>query len=141
MTWIALASEGVCVPGKKPQSPSTSLRAGCPLRYPGFPVNRRRPVVKALEKGRVQPMYAKIREQGAPVQGERLGGRPGKRRTKGQPSPGRQWANSLQPGCFDLGVSGPWIGNDVHFGSFLLFGKFSCRALGDLFKVPSEVNV
>jgi hypothetical protein len=41
----------------------------------------------------------------------------------------------------DLGVSGPWVGNDVHFGSFLLFGKFSCRALGDLFKVPPEVNV
>jgi hypothetical protein len=30
-------------------------------------------VVKALEKGRVQPMYAKVREHGAPVQGERLG--------------------------------------------------------------------
>jgi hypothetical protein len=54
---------------------------------------------------------------------------------------GRQWGDSLRPGCFGLGVSGPWIGNDVHFGSFLLFGKFSCRALGDLFKVPSEVNV
>jgi hypothetical protein len=26
-----------------------------------------------LEKGRVQPMYAKVREHGAPVQGERLG--------------------------------------------------------------------
>jgi hypothetical protein len=44
-------------------------------------------------------------------------------------------------GSFDLGVSGPWIGNDVHFGSFLLFGKLSCRAFGDLFKVPSQVNV
>jgi hypothetical protein len=30
-------------------------------------------MVKALEKGRVQPMYAKVREHGAPVQGERLG--------------------------------------------------------------------
>jgi hypothetical protein len=29
-------------------------------------------VVKALEKGRVQPMYAKVREHGAPVQGARL---------------------------------------------------------------------
>ena len=32
-----------------------------------------RPVLKALEKGRVQPMYAKVREHGAPVQGARLG--------------------------------------------------------------------
>jgi hypothetical protein len=38
--------------------------------------------VKALEKGRVQPMYAKVREHGAPVQGARLGGKPGKRWTK-----------------------------------------------------------
>jgi hypothetical protein len=38
--------------------------------------------VKALEKGRVQPMYAKVREHGAPVQGARLGGKPGKWRTK-----------------------------------------------------------
>ena len=43
-----------------------------------FPVSRCRPVVKALEKGRLQPMYAK-REHGAPVQGARLGGKPGKR--------------------------------------------------------------
>jgi hypothetical protein len=28
--------------------------------------------VKALEKDRVQPMYAKVREHGAPVQGARL---------------------------------------------------------------------
>jgi hypothetical protein len=42
-----------------------------------FPVNMCRPMVKALEKGRVQPMYAKVREHGAPVQGARLGGRPG----------------------------------------------------------------
>jgi hypothetical protein len=28
--------------------------------------------VKALEKGRVQPMYAKVREHGAPVQGQGL---------------------------------------------------------------------
>jgi hypothetical protein len=30
----------------------------------------------------VQPMYAKVREHGAPVQGARLGGKPEKRRTK-----------------------------------------------------------
>jgi hypothetical protein len=30
----------------------------------------------------IQPMYAKVREHGAPVQGARLGGKPGKRRTK-----------------------------------------------------------
>jgi hypothetical protein len=42
--------------------------------------------VKALEKGRVQPMYAKVREHGAPVQGARLGGKQGKQRTKGQPT-------------------------------------------------------
>jgi hypothetical protein len=30
----------------------------------------------------VQPMYAKVREHGAPVQGARLGGKPVKRRTK-----------------------------------------------------------
>jgi hypothetical protein len=36
-----------------------------------FPVSRCRPVVKALEKGLLQPMYAK-REHGAPVQGARL---------------------------------------------------------------------
>jgi hypothetical protein len=29
-----------------------------------------------------QPMYAKVREHGAPVRGERLGGKPGKRRAK-----------------------------------------------------------
>jgi hypothetical protein len=29
-------------------------------------------VGKALEKGRLQPMYAKVREHGAPVQGARL---------------------------------------------------------------------
>jgi hypothetical protein len=29
-------------------------------------------VVKALEKDRIQPMYAKVREHGAPVQGVRL---------------------------------------------------------------------
>ena len=29
--------------------------------------------MKALEKGRLQPMYAKVREHGAPVQGERRG--------------------------------------------------------------------
>src|SRR5271170_8364751 len=62
-----------------------------------FPASRCRPVVKALEKGLVQPMYAKVREHGAPVQGARpvrkreicrttpvqgarLGGKPGKRR-------------------------------------------------------------
>jgi hypothetical protein len=38
-----------------------------------FPVSRWGPVVKALEKDRVQPMYAKVREHGAPVQGARLG--------------------------------------------------------------------
>jgi hypothetical protein len=38
--------------------------------------------MKALEKGPIQPMYAKVREHGAPVQGERLGGKPGKRRAK-----------------------------------------------------------
>jgi hypothetical protein len=32
--------------------------------------------VKALEKGHVQPMYAKVREHGAPVQGARLDGKP-----------------------------------------------------------------
>jgi hypothetical protein len=37
-----------------------------------LPVKSVRPVVKALEKGRLQPMYAKVREHGAPVQGERL---------------------------------------------------------------------
>jgi hypothetical protein len=47
-----------------------------------FPVSRCTPIVKALEKGRVQPMYAKVREHGAPVQGARLGGKPGKRRTE-----------------------------------------------------------
>jgi hypothetical protein len=36
------------------------------------PVSRWRPIVKALEKGLVQPMYAKVREHGAPVQGARL---------------------------------------------------------------------
>jgi hypothetical protein len=30
----------------------------------------------------VQPMYAKVREHGAPVQGARLGGKPGKRMAK-----------------------------------------------------------
>jgi hypothetical protein len=40
-----------------------------------FPIIRCRPVVKALEKGRVQPMYAKVREHGAPVQGARIGGK------------------------------------------------------------------
>jgi hypothetical protein len=30
----------------------------------------------------VQPMYAKVREHGAPVQGARLGGKPEKRRAK-----------------------------------------------------------
>jgi hypothetical protein len=35
----------------------------------------------------VQPMYAKLREHGAPVQGARLGGKPEKRRTKRQPTP------------------------------------------------------
>jgi hypothetical protein len=30
----------------------------------------------------VQPMYAKVREHGAPVQGARLGGKPGRRWTK-----------------------------------------------------------
>ena len=39
-----------------------------------FPASRCRPVVKALEKGLVQPMYAKVREHGAPVQWARLGG-------------------------------------------------------------------
>jgi hypothetical protein len=39
-------------------------------------------VVKALEKARIQPMYAKVREHGAPVQGARLGGKPEKRWTK-----------------------------------------------------------
>jgi hypothetical protein len=53
---------------------------GNPLLF--FPVSRCRPLVKALEKGRVQPMYAKVREHGAPVQGARLGGKPEKRRTK-----------------------------------------------------------
>jgi hypothetical protein len=38
--------------------------------------------VKALEKFRVQPMYAKVREHGAPVQGARLGGMPEKQRAK-----------------------------------------------------------
>jgi hypothetical protein len=47
-----------------------------------FPVSRRRPGMKALEKFRVQPMYAKVREHGAPVQGASLGGEPGKRWTK-----------------------------------------------------------
>jgi hypothetical protein len=50
-------------------------------------------VVKALEKGRIQPIYAKVREHGAPVQGARLGGKPGKRWTKGQPNP--NMGNSL----------------------------------------------
>ena len=44
-------------------------------------------------------------------------------------------------GCFDLGVSGTRIWSDVHFSSFPPLGKLSCRALGDLLKVPSEVNV
>jgi hypothetical protein len=42
---------------------------------------------------------------------------------------------------FDLGVSGPRVGNDVHFSSFSLLGKFPCLAFGELLKVPSEVNV
>jgi hypothetical protein len=45
-----------------------------------FPVSRCSPVVKALEKGCDQRMYAKVREHGAPVQGARLGGRPAMRR-------------------------------------------------------------
>jgi hypothetical protein len=32
-----------------------------------FLVGRCGPGVKALEKGRIQPMYAKVREHGAPV--------------------------------------------------------------------------
>jgi hypothetical protein len=47
-----------------------------------FPLGRCRPAVKALEKGHVQPMYAKVREHGAPVQGARPGGKPEKRRAK-----------------------------------------------------------
>ena len=47
-----------------------------------FPVSRCTPVVKALEKDRLKPMYAKVREPGAPVQGARLGGKPGKRGAK-----------------------------------------------------------
>jgi hypothetical protein len=43
-----------------------------------FPVSRCRPAVKALEKGHVQPMYAKVREHGAPVRRARLGGEAGK---------------------------------------------------------------
>ena len=42
---------------------------------------------------------------------------------------------------FDLDVSGPRVGNDVHFSSFFLLGKFPCRAFGEFLKVPSEVNV
>src|ERR1700677_4172311 len=37
-----------------------------------FPVIRCSPAVKALEKGHVQPMHAKVREHGAPVQATRL---------------------------------------------------------------------
>jgi hypothetical protein len=44
-----------------------------------FSLSRCRPVVKALEKARIQPMYAKVREHGAPVQAARLGGKRGKR--------------------------------------------------------------
>jgi hypothetical protein len=42
---------------------------------------------------------------------------------------------------FDLDVSGPRVGNDVHFSRFSLLGKFPCRAFGEFLKVPSEVNV
>jgi hypothetical protein len=49
---------------------------------PFFSASICRPLVKALENGRIQPMYAKIREHGAPVQRARLGGKPGERRTK-----------------------------------------------------------
>ena len=47
-----------------------------------FPVNTCRPLVKALEKDRIQPMYAKVREHGAPVQGARLVTKPEKRTAK-----------------------------------------------------------
>jgi hypothetical protein len=43
-----------------------------------FPVSRWRSVVKAFENARVQPMYAKVREHGAPIQGARLGWKSGK---------------------------------------------------------------
>jgi hypothetical protein len=36
-----------------------------------FPASSRRPVVKALEKARIQPMYAKVRE-GHPSRGQGL---------------------------------------------------------------------
>ena len=47
----------------------------------------------------------------------------------------------LSASWFDLGVSGPRIWNDVHFSSFPLLGKLSCRAFGNFLKVPSEVDV
>jgi hypothetical protein len=45
---------------------------------------------------------------------------------------------ALAPG---LDLSGPRVGNDVHFSSFPLLVKLSCRAFGNSLKVPSEVNV
>jgi hypothetical protein len=42
---------------------------------------------------------------------------------------------------FDLGVSGPRVGSDVHFSSFSLLGKLPCRTFGEFLEVPSEVNV
>jgi hypothetical protein len=55
-------------------SPTPPNSTGNPGEAPpfSFPVSRYRPVVKALEKGRLQPMYAKVREHGAPVQGATL---------------------------------------------------------------------
>jgi hypothetical protein len=41
----------------------------------------------------------------------------------------------------DLDLSGPRVGNGVHFSSFPLLIKLSCRAFGNSLKVPSEVNV
>ena len=51
-----------------------------------FSVSRSRPVVKALEKGHLQPMYAKVREHGAPVQGATLVSKLGICRTTLHPS-------------------------------------------------------
>ena len=42
---------------------------------------------------------------------------------------------------FDLRVSGPRVGNDVHLSSFSLLGNLQCRAFGEFLKVTSEVNV
>src|ERR1700733_1453847 len=82
-----------------PFSHKPSPLDGCPMfaflrtwvekdgRSPSFflPVSRCRPAVKALEKVVFNPCTRKPANMGHPSQGARLGGKPGKRWTKGQP--------------------------------------------------------